>query len=246
MMKSSEGFATVLLLSLLPLILAAGIALFFTFGFLKSDLAVLNVCRAKELELQNKAGRNLAKLLKLNPRALNLRIEEARAEKALASAVESGNPPAIAAAEAYLLSVQMRRQDLRIRQRALIDTADMWLSTGGAELPRDLQREWLQHHRGLSSWLENRFQIGRVSPAKLAVIPDMPDTAPVYLLRPDFAEAQAWKQSWSFRLATTGWSRRFLNFNGGFERSCTVSLYPEGEEWIARLKKDKFSSKVSL
>lgn len=245
-MKSSEGFATVLLLSLLPLILAAGLALFCTFGFLKSDLAVLNVCRAKALEVQSKAGRNLTKLLKLNSRALSLRAEEARAEKALASAVESGNPGAIAAAEAYLLSVKMRRQDLHIRQRALIDTADAWLATSGAELPRELQREWLQHHRGLSSWLESRFQTGRTNLAKLAVMPDLPEVAPVYLLRPDFTEAQAWKQNWSFRLATTGWARRFLNFNGGFERSCTVSLYADGEEWIARLKKDKFLSKGSL
>ncbi len=245
-MKSSEGFATILFLSLLPLILAAGIALFFAFDLLKSDLAILNVCRAKALAVQNKAGRNLTKLLKLNPRAVSLRAEEARAEKILVSAVESGNPGAIAAAEAYLLSVKMRRQDLHIRQRALIDTADAWLAAGGTELPRELQREWLQHHRGLSSWLESRFQTGRTSLAKLAVMADLPEVAPVYLLRPDFVEAQAWKQTWSFRLTTIGWARRYLNFNGGFERSCTVSLYVDGEEWFARLKKDKFSSKGSL
>jgi hypothetical protein len=245
-MKSKKGFATVLLLSLLPVILAAGLALFFTFNFLKSDLAVLNVCRAKELEVQSKVGRNLTKLLTLNPRALTLRLEEARAEKALASAVESGNPAAIAAAEAYLLSIKMRRQDLHVRQRALIETADAWLRAGSLELPHELQQEWFRHHRGLSSWLESRFQIGHVRAAKFAVMPDLPEVAPVYLLPPDFVEAQAWKQSWRFQLATTGWSRGFFKFNGGFERSCTVSLYPDGDDWVAHLKKDKSLSRGSL
>lgn len=246
MRTAQEGFATVMLLSLLPLLLAGGFALFCAFGFLKSDLATLNICRAKQMEVQNKVGRNLAKLLALNPRALKLRLAEARAEKALAAAMESGNPAAIAAAEAYLLSVQMRRQALDLRQRSLIATANSWLVNGSQNLQRELRQEWWRHNSNLSSWLQNSLQLKPPMVPTLAVKPDLPEVAPLYELQPDFAEAQAWLQSWSFRLQTTAWAAKFLKFNGGFERSCTTSLYPEGETWIARMKKDKSLLKAFL
>lgn len=239
MRTSSQGFATVVLLSLLPLVLAGGMALFCVFGFLKSDLATLNLCRTKQMEVQNRVGRNLTKLLALNPRALKLRISEARAQKALLAAMESGAPPAIAAAEAYLLSVQMRRQALHLRQRALIETANTWLTAGGENLQQELRQEWWRHTNGLSSWLQNTLQLNSADVPELAVHPDLPETAPLYELNAGFNDAQAWKQSWSFRLKTTAWAAKFLKFNGGFERSCTTSLYAEGETWNARMKKDK-------
>lgn len=246
MKTSQKGFATVVLLSLLPLVLAGGIALFSVFGFLKSDLATLNVCRVLQMEVQNKVGRNLTKLLAMNPRALKLRIAEARAQQALLAALESGNPPAIAAAEAYLLLVQMRRQALHLRQRALIGTANVWLTTGAANLQRELRQEWWRHNNGLSSWLQNSLQLTSSAVPELAVQPDLPEIAPLYQPKASFADTQAWKQSWKFRLSTTAWAAKYFKFNGGFERSCTTSLYPEGETWIAKMKKDKSLLKAFL
>lgn len=239
MINSEKGFATILLMSLFPLLLAGGLAVFCTFGFLKSDLATLNLCRASQLEVQNKVGRNLTKLLKMNPQALRLRIAQAKAEKALAAAIESGNPAAIAAAEAYLLTVQMRRQTLDGRQRALISTADLWLATGSTELQRNLRREWHRHSDPVSSWLQGTLQLSSASVPVLAVQGDLPEVAPVYLTKADFAEAQAWMQSWRVSFRTVSWAQNFFKFTGGFDRSCTTSLYPAGEGWDARMKKDK-------
>jgi len=239
MKNNQQGFATLMLLSLLPLILAGGLALLSIFGFLKSDLATMNLCRSRQIEVQNKVGRNLAKLLALNPRALKLRLTEVRAQRMLTLALESGNIPAVAAAEAYLLSVQMRRQALDLRQRALIDTANLWLSSASYALPRELRQEWWQHNKGLSSWLKNSLSVSSAEVPTLAVQPDIPEVAPAYLLKTSFAEAQAWKQNWSLHLQTTSWAAKFFRFNGDFERSCSTSLYSKGDEWIARMKKDK-------
>src|SRR5690606_3423569 len=116
-----------------------------------------------------KVGRNLEKLLALNPRALRLRKAEVKARRSLALAIESGYPPAIAAAEAYLLSVQMRRQVLHLRQQALIETANLWLANGGQKLQRDLKLEWQGHHRTTSSWMQNSIQLKAPDIPSLAV-----------------------------------------------------------------------------
>jgi len=245
-MKTEKGFAAILLLSLLPLILAGGFALLLGFGFLRSDMAVLNVCRAEQMQVQNKVGRNLGKLLKLNPKALKLRLEQARAEKALQAAIESGYPPAIAAAEAYLLSVQMRRQALDVRQRALIDTANIWLASSGTSLQRSLAQEWRLHNNPLTAWWSGTLLPKESLVPQLAVKADFPEVAPLYLTVTDFENAQAWKQTWQLKVSTSSWVRKFLSFNGSFDRTCTTSLYQEGEEWVAKLKKDKSSLKGFL
>ncbi|HEY8272455.1 MAG TPA: hypothetical protein VIG33_16300, partial [Pseudobdellovibrionaceae bacterium] len=211
-MNSQKGFALIGLISLLPVILAGGLAVFSTFGFLKSDLGTLNACRAKQLQIQNKAGKNLSKLLKLNPRALKLRIQQAHAEKALAAAIESGQPPAIAAAEAYLLKIQMQRQVLAIKQKVLIQTADIWLASGGADLPKELQREWSQHNTPLKSWIQSSLRLTAAKVPKLAVQADIPEVAPVYQLLPHFEEAQSWEQTWNVEFRTVSWAQKFLNF----------------------------------
>ncbi len=252
-MKSQNGFAIILLISILPLVLAGGLTLFFAFGFLKSDLSTLNVCRAKQLEIQNKAGKNLSNLIKLNPKALRLRLAQVRAERALVAAMESGLPPAIAAAEAALLKVQMQRQTLDFKQKALIQTANSWLSWGGVDLQKELTREWSLHNAPLKSWVQVSLQLTKAKVPKLSVQADLPEVAPAYKFMPQFEEAQTWDQAWRLEFKTISWAQKFLNFSGRFQRSCMTSLYPDSDpdsepnsasisdQWIAKLKKDKSS-----
>ncbi|WP_413288889.1 hypothetical protein [Bdellovibrio sp. HCB337] len=243
-MNSSRGFGVLLLISLMPLALAAGLFVFTSFAFLTRDLGTLNLCRARQLETQNRVGRSLAKLLKLNPKAQRLRLAQARAEKSLAMAIESANPIAIAAAEAYLLKVQMQRQALAIQQNTLITGANTTLSTGGSQLRSQLQYEWSRETRALNSWLQGSLQVAHSQIPTLAVLPDFLDVAPVYELAPNFEEAQSWSQSWNLELSTVSWARKFFNFHGRFQRSCATSLYSQNDEWIAKLKKVKSSLKA--
>jgi hypothetical protein len=240
-MKSQKGFAIILLISILPLVLAGGLFFFSAFGFLKSDLSTLNICRAKQLEIQSKAGKNLGKLLKLNPRALSLRLAQVHAERALVAAIELGLPAAIAAAEATLLKIQMQRQALDFRQKTLIQTANSWLAFGGVDLQRDLVREWNFHSSPIKSWIRGALQMGPAKVPKLAVQADLAEVAPVYETLPQFEDAQTWDQTWNLEFKTVSWAQKFLNFNGRFQRSCTTSLYPNPNQWIAQLKKGKSS-----
>lgn len=218
--------------------------MFLAFAFLKKDLGLLNSCRAQQLEIQNKAAKNLQKLLKLNPRALKLRMAQARAEKALMAAIESGLPPAIAAAEAYLLVVKAQRGALDFQQRTLIQTANVWLAFGGQNLQKRLLQEQKAEGTSLKSWLQSSLQLQGAKIPKLAVKADFPEMAPLYEIQPQFTEAQTWEQKWVLQLGTRAWAQSFLNFNGRFERSCSTSIYQDATQWSAKLKKAKSSSKA--
>lgn len=239
-MKSQKGFATILLISVLPAILAGGFFMFTAFSLFKSDLGTLNTCRALQLETQNKVAKNLTKLLSLNPKALKLRLSQARAEKALISAINTGNPVAIAAAETYLLYIQMQRQALDIRQKVLITGANTFLKSGSKRLQEALLAEWKRHTRGVRTWFEGRLILGARQVPSLAVQADFPEVAPVYQVRSPFAELQHWSETWVLELKTSSFVSRFFNFNGRFQRSCDSSIYLENASWTVKLKKARF------
>jgi hypothetical protein len=237
--KNQKGFALIILISLLPLIMAGGLLVFCGFSFIKTDLGTLNLCRALQLEVQNKAAQKLESLLKLNPRALKLRLAQIRAEKTLALAVKSGNPAALAAAEAHLLTIRMQRQVLDLKQRSLITSANTSLKLGGLDLQRRLSQEWYTQSRGVTSWLQGKLQLGSGKIPALAVQPDFVEVAPLYEPAPQFEEAQAWHQEWQLEFRTISWADKFFNFHERFQRSCSTSLYSENSAWSARLKKAK-------
>lgn len=236
--SSRGGFATVLLMTLLPVLLAFGGMTLFSFSILKQDMGTLNVCRAVGLDVQGKVGKILEKLLKLNPKALRLRADEEKAEARLEAALESGLPPAITAAEVHLAFVQGQRVLLAFEQKALIASANALLTEGGIRGTHSISQEWNSHGQPMTTWLTSKITGARQTIPQLAVVPDMPDTAPAYKPDPDFEDKQTWSQSWNVSLRVTGTFRNFIPFATTFRRSCATSLYPEGEKWTAKLKAD--------
>jgi hypothetical protein len=239
-MKSQKGFVTVMFLALLPVLITAGLGVMFCFSFLKTDMAILNVCRSEQLAVQNKVGRDLEKLLAMNPRALKLRADEAAARIKLQAASASGIPPAIAAAEARLLYVQLTRQDLAFRQKVLIQSANLKFTQGALQVSRSLQQEWQEQTSRVSPWLNLSFRLNPPQVPKLSVRPDLPDAAPAYETVPQFEEVQSWAHSWQIQFRGKDWLKNFPNFGGRFQRSCATSLYSRNPEWIGKLKKDRF------
>jgi hypothetical protein len=238
-MKSERGFITLMFLSLLPLFISAAFAAYFCFSFLKSDMAVLNVCRAEQLSVQDKVGKDLEKLLRLNPKALKLRADEAIAQYKLEMATASLNPYAIAGAEAKLLWVQSQRQTLALRQKSFIQSANMKFTMAAPQISAALRQEWQRHQSAMTPWLQTSFTLTRLKTPLLAVQPDFPDAAPAYELVPRFEEAQSWVHSWQVQIRTAGWVRNFLKFEGSFPRSCATSLYIKNLEWAGKLKQVK-------
>jgi hypothetical protein len=238
-MKDHQGFATVIFMALIPLLIAAGWGVFFCIGFLKADMATLNVCRSEQLAIMNKVGNDLGKLFDMNTRARNLRLEYQIAEYNLDIATSSGNPYAIAGAEANFLRLQMQREALAFRQNVIIQSANLKLVMGTPQISQSISQEWQKHLSPLAPWLDSSFSVVQLKVPTLAVQPDIPDMAPAYERLPQFEEAQSWVHSWQLQVHGKGWLKKFLTFGGRFQRSCATSLYDENSSWIAKLKKVK-------
>ena len=235
-LQARQGFATVLFLAFVPVFAACSLAFYFGFAFMKADMATLNVCRSGQLAIQDKVGRDLEKLLNLNPKALKLRADQFLAERKLQIAVTSGNPYAIAAAEARLLYVQSRRQTLAARQRILIQSANAKFAMGTPQITQAILSEWRTQMAPVRPWLAGSILLSTLKVPTLAVQPDFPDEAPAYQRVPQFEEVQSWAHNWQLQMEGTNWTKHFLRFRGRFQRSCSTSLYADKNSWIGKLK----------
>jgi len=237
-MKSQKGFVTVAFLSIFPLLITAAFATYFCYSFLKSDLAALNTCRSEQLETHNQVAKELKKLLRMNPKAVKLRIQEKLAEQKLLLAITSGNPIAIAAAEVRLAQVKTLRLKLAFRQKVAIQSANTKLKIATYQISDSIKKAWNKHMQPMTPWISSRLEIRQPHTPLLAVRPDFPDIAPVYEPVPNFEELQSWVHSWQLQLEI-----KSLHFNGRFQRSCATSLYLNKGDWLGRLKGGKHSSK---
>jgi hypothetical protein len=70
--------------------------------------------------MQKDLQKTLDRLLGLNPQATRLRTQRLLADRSLQAAISSGNPYAIAAAEAVQLAVILQQTALRAKQEALL------------------------------------------------------------------------------------------------------------------------------
>lgn len=235
MKNRQQGFATILLMTMIPALLALGGGALFTYALLKQDLATLNTCRSTELNIHNKAGKVLAKLMSLNPRAKNLRRKNQKAQMDFNKAALTGNATGMAMAEARIAAILMERELLWIQQKGLITSANGLLKSGDLQNSAGIRKEWMSHQRPMLSWLRSTITLKAAKVPTLAVKPDLPDIAPIYETVSNFETEQTWSQSWTVRYELIGALQTFLRFSGSLERSCSTSLFQEGKKWIAKL-----------
>lgn len=96
-------------------------------------------CIQQATVLQNDLKQTLEKLLRLNPKAASLRVQRQTADNALRAAISSGNPYAIAAAQAYWTAVYLQQTALRAKQELLLRQAEQQRQTAHRELRNKLR-----------------------------------------------------------------------------------------------------------
>lgn len=122
------------LLILLPLFLTLALSLAVTYSVLKRKSLAQAICIQSASRLQENLRSPLEKLLHMNTQATALRTQRTIADDALAAAVSSGVPYAIAAAKAVQLGVILAQTAFRARQWALLTEAERIRSEGQREL----------------------------------------------------------------------------------------------------------------
>ncbi len=124
-MKNQNGFGVVGLLVLLPFLLSVLAAIGAAALAFKADAHLKHECRVSVLGSQREAADALKKLMKLNRRARSLRNQKKQADRALklaraGAAVPVAGPAALAAAQAWVATVQVLRAELSVEQTDLI------------------------------------------------------------------------------------------------------------------------------
>lgn len=218
--QKSEGFALVSLIALVPLCLTLASALGFAFKALSRKSSAQALCVRQVVQLQTELGQNLRKLLRLNPRAKSLRQARTRAELKLKIALLSGNGPAIAAAKAEVLAVQLAQVELHLEQDAILTLAQ----EARSRAPRELQLE-------LKSLRPAKFSSQQLSLLALAVKPiPLASPSPDYVLVENFEVRQLHAFSFSIALQPHYWPVTVSQVT-----RCAASLQQKGTQWTAKI-----------
>lgn len=236
---NQKGFALALMVVLLPVVLAAGLASYAAMTFLQIEQRFLYTCRSGGIDGQEKAGKQIDALLKLNPKATRLIAEEKSAKAALVAAEMSTNPYAIAKAEARLRYVQGKQEILNLRQKAIVIAGNSALQTAQQNTARKLGL-LTSEITDYKSLFETSARIELKTPPRLAVSPEGADIAPTYRTDPDIEQRQALVHKWQYQLRVQRHLQGFISGDFKFKKSCAITVTEKGSSWTPKILRDKF------
>jgi alkylhydroperoxidase/carboxymuconolactone decarboxylase family protein YurZ len=185
----------------------------------------------------------LQQLLALNPRAIKLKVDEAKAEARMKAAVATKNPALITADKLHLLHIQMQRRMLDIKQKQLVQQSNLLLLRAHQRTKTDL-RTALSQGLPTFNYLKIESEQSSSHAPKLAVHPESSDVAPTYRTLENFDDNQALAHSWQYRLRVRSLFQNFLMADLKWAPSCAVTLKQDGNSWIPKIKKVKSWSKL--
>lgn len=241
MPRKRNGFAAVLILSLLPIFVGGCFLIFTLLGVLQSDLKLKHICRQEGKKYQEKVLPRLEHLLSLNPRAAKLQAERLRLEVLLNAALVRGDITSVATLKARLTFVKTQQLELDIRQKQLINQSNLELLKGHRTAAKILDQE--ASRSSVKNLLHLQVRRTPTPSPRLAVRPDSSDLAPTYSPTPDFETEQALAQQWQYSL--TFWYPLMTKPTGTFKfsKACAVTLKKETFKWKVALTKARFSLK---
>lgn len=204
----AQGFAIIGLLTLSPLLLTVLVLGGYFALIITQVTKAQSVCDNQHYHLQYNLANELNALLKLNPKALALRLKANTAKIRLAAATTSGNPAAIAAASAYSSQVYLQRLKLDQEQKQILLRARLLSS-----------RTALTANYALSKYRPE------TKTNELAVTPDLPgDLAPLYIEKLQFQNAQKSQSRFYIKVA-----------QHNFALSCAATIEKRGSHYFAAL-----------
>lgn len=242
LVANRKGFALAIILGLLPVLLGGFFAASVSIAIIQTDLRFKHICRSDGIRTQEKVSHHLHRLMSLNPRAAQLRLQLQSARLALATAMAAQNPVAAAKILKQIAHLTKKQASLDVRQKQLISESNRELILSYRRVRDRLNANGLQSLKnfpGLSLHFKNRPG----HPPRLAVEPDSPDVAPLYRTPDRFEERQALAHRWHFQLSIRPPLSGYIGTQFRFEKSCSVSLSQKGMIWVTKIIKDKSLSK---
>lgn len=237
MIQNQKGFALVMTMALLPLMIAGFFLVWGAIGFFQQDLAIKHACRQEGITGQNKTGPLLQKLLATNPEAKKLKIQLEEVDREIAFA-RTSNQAALAGLMIKRSVIQLKRVALDLKQKRLIQESNRELSRahhrGRAEIRGRLQDT-------SSFFIAIQLKNLKGKPPRLAVRPDYSDIAPTYSPVPDFSHQQALAHEWHYTASVGAPFSNFLPGKFEFKKACAVTLQEDLSKWLPQIIKDNYS-----
>ncbi len=140
MLRNQKGFALVIVMSILPVLIAGFFLAWASIGFIQQDLAMKYACRQQGIEGQKHVAPLLQKLLSLNPKAIGLKIQLHTTQAALAAAVAAQNYFKMAELGRKLQKIEAKRGELDAEQKRIIQESNRHLSTYHSRGQQDIRK----------------------------------------------------------------------------------------------------------
>lgn len=236
--QQEVGASTIFLLGVLPLLCGLIFGLMAVLSATQAKMIPLQICRQQNLKLQEQAEKSILSLLKLNPIVSALRVEKKAAEVALAAAVLSANPPAIAAAHRALSAAKTSLASLKLNQLRILSQQKILSLKTQLAAQKDARLEINGLSQRLAFFLKIQLHSFSSDLHSLAVKPDVPtDEAAIYERDEPFSERETSHGSWKLSLTINEqhWLNNFLHNQIIWQGSCKASLFKEHSQWLPGL-----------
>ncbi|UYL09169.1 hypothetical protein B9G69_001085 [Bdellovibrio sp. SKB1291214] len=235
---NQKGFALAMMVPLLPVLLAMGLASYAAMTFLQIEQRFSYTCRSGNLLGQTKAGKQIDALLKLNPKASKLISDERKAQAELALAISIKDVPGATKAQLKINSIHAKQEVLNIRQKAIIQQGNLALTNAQQSTSRELglMTTKIIDYRSL---FDTSARVTSSSYPKLSVSPEGTDIAPIYRTDSDIEQKQVLVHRWQYELRVNRHLQSLISGSFKFQKSCAVTVTEKGQSWVPKILRDK-------
>ena len=242
-MKNQNGFASISLIFILPLIFTLSFSLLWTLWFLNQQRKLENLCHEFLLEAQSKIVHTNNQIMNLNPKARWLYWEK----KALLTLIATAPPPVKAAAKVRLEIVKTKQKMLLTHQKILFAKG---LSLSRMELFKYKRRFYQITQQIYMFWGQSPSTSRMLSifPAQSALKKELTDIAPTYKRDRFHTINQKISAQWRIPLKeiTPLWLKEFVTVQKYWHGECQTQPQKGRIQWIATISGDNPLSRFSF
>ena len=225
-LNHSRGFAVMALVIVFSVFFSAMLLLIAMSYGLKHSNQVYSLCYQTGALIQNQLKNNLIQLLKLNPKATELRIKRKQAEIQYQKALATGLLPYIKVAKAQLEWVKAKQRVHVVRQKKWIKKSQV-----------DIQTDWIRFKNRSQKWIQKARKIKQI-PLAVETHPSNSDS-PDYVLQKNFSKKQQIKMIWDMNIfdQVPKPVKDLFSLGVSKKHQCAVSLSYQRQQFFIQLMK---------
>lgn len=240
---NQKGFAQILFISLLPLIITMFMITFIGANYIQLKTRTETVCITEQMKSQKIAAALLNTLLDLNPIVYALKLLDYGGTIAQLTAAVV-NPLWLPLITELKHIVKIARRFLDGYQKSsIIAAAASAYSTSFYQVNQSLKKITEDHLRIFRLWLETKTKLySATMKYGLAVKPDSKDLAPQYSIDRSKVNNMTIRNAWEIELKPLEFFKFFLSGTHKVTNICAVELVERNKRWHPQIVKDSLLS----